>query len=143
MENMWTPDEIQYVRERGVFAIAINFEEKDVKPYLYQYDRILDQILGLADDVIEFHDKAYETFSLVRFTPAHRFLLVSKNKVCDVKELGQFDTEEEAIGFLNRDKIKDSIAIVDISKLSPWFIGMGCLVYRATCGEEVATFSYK
>jgi hypothetical protein len=141
--DSWTHNENYMVRETqagGRFALIINFDQKDVKPYLYEYNSMLEHLMELQCDVIEYHDKAYNTYRLVKFMPTNQFVVLCENRMTDVFMVGQFDSEEDAVSAINTDKQKGfHYAIADLSKVTPWFLKDGCLVKRKE-NEHVALF---
>src|SRR5690349_18906695 len=106
--DTWTANEIYMVKEKGSgeFALVINFGQKDVKPYLYEYDPMLEHLLELQCDVMEYHDKGYQTYRLVKFIPQKKFVVLSENRVTDVFVSGHFDSEEIALSAIDTSRQK-------------------------------------
>lgn len=129
--DFWTGEENSLVQKRGSFALAVNFAEREVDEYVYEYDKMLENILNLSEEYIH-TGQGMEMHSLVEFNINKQFVLVRRDHRFVVKLIGQYDTNEEVINMIKIDQLtlekgEFHYVVIDLADTSPWFFKLGAL----------------
>lgn len=133
---LWTEKENTLVKERGTFALAINFADSDISRSLYEYDPILEVILHLSDDNIHY-GQGMEQHHLVQIIPQKQFALVRRDWKFNIELVGQYDSNDTTINMIKEDQLKlsektdkiytyeYSYVIINLRNMTPYFMKLG------------------
>lgn len=139
--EQWTGIENYLVGSKKKFALAINFDNCNCDSPVYEYDKMLKNLISLFDYLRHNYDCL---FSLVKIEIKNNFVLLSKNKQDGTIIIAYHPTKKNAMKTLplyGNDKLK-MYAIVNLGSCIPWFFKFGQNKNRK-CKNWVGSFFYK
>lgn len=130
--DFYTGEENYLIRERGEFALAMDFNEKICENILFEYSDMLPLILDLSFNKID--DRGdHMIHYLVRINVTDRFVIIKNNGYSDYNIIGQCDYESQIYELMKNDDNDDleldldQYMVVDLKSITPYFWKIGKL----------------
>lgn len=151
--DFWTGFENYMVMYKNMFCLAVNGNH--VEKELYEYDPILQKILNLSSDVINY-DAGYNIHTLLTFQIQHQYILLFNDLDYEWTILSHHDTHESAENEMDqlmkceqfRQKYEEGIneevemMIVNLEYLTPTFFGIKNTQYRKYVKQPYYTLQF-
>lgn len=127
----WTSFDNYYVQkicEKGFMSIAVNLATGNIRPYMYEYESIIESIINipvLASQDDEYCSNYEWDLILIKFTGP--FMLLQKPWGCDSSlNLGLYFKEEARLKYEERKKfVPMGLFLIKLTTTTPFFVRKG------------------